>query len=204
MSTQPANRNFHAPERDAIDTELDRTWAERVRNGDAAAYESVFRALVRPLVGYVIRFVESKPIAEELVQEIFLTLWQRRASLEITGDSITTYLFTAARNRALAHLRRERVATRWRDREELNAKLGQQPSRGEAGDHLEEAELALAVAKAVDALPPRRREVFRLSRRDGLSYAEIAERLGVSPRTVENQLGHALRTLRVRLRHFLP
>jgi RNA polymerase sigma-70 factor (ECF subfamily) len=185
-------------------SELDRTWANRIRTGDASAYESVFRALFQPLVGYVIRIVDSKAVAEELVQELFLTLWMRRATLEVTGGSLSAYLFTAARNRALAHIRRERVAARFRDRQELDAKLAEQERSRELRDDQAEIEIALAIAEAVNALPDRCRAVFKLSRQRGLTYAEIGKELEISPRTVENHMAHALRVLRVRLQRFLP
>ena len=200
MST-PSRPHLDLPA-DPIDP--DRTWAERIRTGDAAAYESVFRALFKPLVGYVVRILDSKAVAEELVQEMFLTLWLRRASLEITDGSLTAYLFSAARNRALAHIRRERVAARWRDREEVSAQLTEKERTNSPRDDLEEVELSLALKDAVDALPDRCRQVFTLSRQRGLTYPEIAREMGISAKTVENHMAHALRTLRVRLKRFLP
>lgn len=182
----------------------DRTWAERIRTGDAAAYESVFRALFKPLVGYVVRIIDSKAVAEDLVQEMFLTLWLRRATLDVTGGSLTAYLFSAARNRALAHIRRERVAARWRDKEEHAARTAEKERTSVPRDDLEAVELALAIKDAIDALPDRCRQVFSLSRQRGLTYGEIATELSISPRTVENHMAHAFRRLRARLKRFLP
>jgi RNA polymerase sigma-70 factor (ECF subfamily) len=192
------------PELPADPIDPDRTWAERIRTGDAAAYESVFRALFKPLVGYVVRILDSKAVAEELVQEMFLALWLRRASLDLKEGSLTAYLFSAARNRALAHIRRERVAARWRDREELSAQLTEKERTNSPRDDLEEVELSLALKDAVDALPDRCRQVFRLSRQRGLTYGEIAREMGISQKTVESHMALALRTLRVRLKRFLP
>jgi RNA polymerase sigma-70 factor (ECF subfamily) len=179
--------------------DLDRTWAERVRGGDAAAYESIFRALYQPLVAHIVRFVDSRAIAEELVQELFLTLWLRRATLEVRGGSITAYLFSAARNRAIAHLKRERVRARWQDKEEFDARLEQTERVREVRDETVEMEIALAIKAAIDALPERGRQVFRMSRDRGLTYGEIARELGISVKTVENHMGQALRALRERL-----
>lgn len=183
---------------------LDRTWAERVRGGDTLAYETVFRALFQPLVGYVVRIVDSKALAEELVQELFLTLWLRRATLEVANGSLTAYLFAAARNRALAHLRRERVRARWREREEVAARIDETERSREVHDDAEEVEIALAVKDAVDSLPARCRQVFRMSRDRGLTYGEIAREMGIAVKTVENHMALALRTLRVRLERFMP
>lgn len=185
-------------------SDIDRTWAERVRTGDASAYESVFRALFQPLVGYVARIVDSRAVAEELVQELFMTLWRRRATLEVTGGSLTAYLFASARNRGLAHIRRERVAARFRDRQELDARIAEHDRARNLHDDRADIEIALAIADAVNALPERCREVFKLSRQRGLTYAEIAKELGISPKTVENHMARAFRTLRARLQRFLP
>ncbi len=198
MSSFPKHNFF-----ESNDPDIDRTWVDRMRGGDAEAFEIVFRALVRPLIGYVFRFVDSRPIAEEIVQDLFLSVWQRRATLELTGGSITAYLFSAAHHRALAHVRRERVASRWRDREEIIVQ-GQQESGVVVRDDVEDAVLAMAVQRAVDLLPARCREVFRLSRRDGLSYAEISARLGISKKTVENHMRLALKSLRARLKRHFP
>lgn len=175
-----------------------------MRGGDTLAYETVFRALFQPLVGYVVRIVDSKALAEELVQELFLTLWLRRATLEVANGSLTAYLFAAARNRALAHLRRERVRARWREREEVAARIDETERSREVHDDAEEVEIALAVKDAVDSLPARCRQVFRMSRDRGLTYGEIAREMGIAVKTVENHMALALRTLRVRLERFMP
>ncbi len=195
---EPANTPFFDPE------QLDRTWAERVRSGDAVAYEAVFRATFRPLVGYVFRIVHSREIAEELVQEMFLSLWLRRATLEIASGSLMSYLFTAARNRALAHVRRERIRSRWAEREMSSAEIAEAERSTLVPDEAGEVEFALAIRAAVDALPQRCRQVFRLSRERGLTYVEIAGELGIAVKTVESHMALALRTLRGKLQRFLP
>lgn len=191
--------------------ELDRSWADRIRTGDARAYETVFRSLYPSLVTYVARIVDSQAVGEELVQEIFLTLWQRRATLEIAEGSLSAYLFTSARNRALAHLRREKVATRWRERATFDALIAERELSRDAGGRdggggmpdAVEVELSVAIAAAVAALPPRARQVFTMHRQGGRTYGEIAAELGVSLRTVENHMSAALKSLRARLARFL-
>ncbi len=199
--SSPAPLPFHP-----ADPDPDQSWADRIRTGDTAAYESVFRALYQPLVAYVLRIVDSRAAAEDLVAELFLTLWKRRSTLEVTSGSLTAYLFGAARNRALDHVRYERMAARWRDKEESAARLARvTPDRQKfaALDDAVEADLALAIKGAVDALPERCREVFLMSRQRGLTYQEIARDLGISHRTVENHIALALRTLRTKLSRFL-
>src|SRR5215207_2149794 len=82
-------------------------WVERIRAGDEAAFEALFRALAPGLCTLVTRYVHSRDIAEEIVQDLFLDIWTRRAELAI-DRSIAAYLFGAARNRALNHAKRER------------------------------------------------------------------------------------------------
>jgi RNA polymerase sigma-70 factor (ECF subfamily) len=172
----------------------DRYWLERIRAGDLASFETVFRRLAPALCVFVMRYVESRDAAEDLVQDLFLTLWARRESLEVR-TSLSTYLHTAARNRALNHLKHERVAARWRSR-----------SRAEIEDSYEsiestlfDQELSIAVRDAIESLPERTRLVFTMSRQRGLTYNQIAAELGLSVKTVETQMGRALRMMRARL-----
>lgn len=170
----------------------DRSWIERIRAGDARALESVFRRLAPALCAFVYRYVRSREAAEDIVQDLFLVLWRQRSVLDVRG-SLTTYLFTAARNRALNHLKRERIVLR----EEEHSGEG----RGEAAvppvdASVIEGELAMAVHEAVAQLPERTRLVFMMSRQQGMTYEQIAQTLGLSVKTVETQMGRALRLLR--------
>jgi len=127
-----------------------------------------------------------------------LELWRRRESLE--GESSPqAYLFQSTRNRALNHLRHERVEKRGQPfatgRSEIDAP---------APALLVEEEIQVALRDAVAALPGRCREVFQLSRSQGLKYLEIADLLGISVKTVEAQMGRALRLLREELAPWLP
>lgn len=170
----------------------------RLRKGDEAAFDVIFRAWYAPLVRASESIVRSRAIAEEVVQDVMLELWKRRESLA-ADTSAQAYLFQAARNRSLNHVRHERVA-----------REGQPyATRSEAVDptahsRVVEDEMAVAVKRAVDGLPDRCREVFELSRTHGLRYSEIATVLGISVKTVEAQMGKALRVLREELAVWLP
>jgi RNA polymerase sigma-70 factor, ECF subfamily len=160
---------------------------------DATVYDALFRAFAPGLAAFLARYVESPATAEDLVQDLFCRLWAERARMRIErgSPSVRTYLFTAARNRALNHLRRERVADRhaetvgrWLDPTDPSAP-------GEA------ALLAsIEAERTIAALPPQCRRVFWLCRRQHLSHRQIAERLGISVKTVEVQMGRALKRLR--------
>lgn len=176
----------------------DRGLVERVRAGDSAAFDAIFRQFYAHLVGYVQSLLRDEAAAEEVVQDIMLELWRRRASL--TPDlSLKAYLFQSARNRAFNHARHARIV-RHSEPLLLHEQSPPQPADAEmAGE-----ELSTAIRNAVAELPPRCREIFELSRVDGLRYSEIAAALGISVKTVETQMGKALQVLRRRLAAWRP
>ena len=163
-------------------------WLARVREGDERAFETLFRAFAPGLVAFVARYVDSRSVAEELVQDLFLRLWQKRAELTV-DQAVTGYLYAAARNRAINHLEHERVAGRF-----ANAVVGRIDEASASG----ETELLgmLDLQDAVERLPARCRLIFTLSRQHDMTYAQIAQSLGISVKTVEAQMGRALKALR--------
>ena len=167
--------------------------------GDAA-FDALFRAHYAALCRFVLPFVRSRAVAEELVQDLFFAIWQRPdrgAAPEITR----TYLYTAARNRAISYLRRERLQERW-----AAGEVAAGPSEdagGSAGADLEQAELESAVHRAIDELPPRCRLVFKMHRQQLLTYTAIAETLQISVKSVEAHIGRALTHLRKALGPYL-
>lgn len=173
----------------------DRELLERLRGseGAEAAFDTIFRTWYAPLVRAAEAMLRDRAAAEEVVQEMMLALWRRRETLEV-DESLRAYLYRATRNRALNHLRRQRVEQRG---EPYVADRGAAAPIADAA--LGERELAEAIRDAVGSLPPRCREVFELSRAHGLTYAEIATTLEISVKTVEVQMGKALRVLRERL-----
>lgn len=176
----------------------DRELLDRIRRGDREAFDWAFRAYYALLVGAAESLVRSRAVAEELVQDVMLTLWQKRESLFV-DDSVRAYLYKATRNRALNHLRHERVEKR------SAPFLAEAPSIApSAPAQLANAEIASAITAALEHLPARCREVFELSRAQNLKYSEIASTLGISVKTVEAQMGKALRILRERLADWLP
>lgn len=176
----------------------ERALLERIRRGDEAAFETVFRAHYPPLVGLAEGMLRSRAVAEEVVQDVMLELWRRREALPVE-ESLRGYLFRATRNRALNHLRHSRVERRGEPHV-----AGEGVDRPAAPAVLVEEEIDIALRAAVSDLPDRCREIFELSRVHGLRYAEIAGALGISVKTVEAQMGKALRILRERLAPWLP
>ena len=179
------------PDSDAPSPDLVR----RVRSGDRAAFERLFRSLHGPLVRYAAALAPDG--AEDAVQDAFVALWRRRATLD-PGRSVRALLYTAVRN---ALLNRTRDVRR---RDELHGTMPAPDAPDRPDDATEAALLGARLHEWIDELPDRQREAFRLSRFDGLSYAEVADVMACSVKTVENHVGRALRTLRDRLRAVAP
>ena len=137
-------------------------------------------------------------LAEEVAQEVMLELWRRRESLQVE-QTFRAYLVRSTRNRALNHVRHQRVVAR-----EAAIAAIDPPSSPSAEDEMLGSELEQAVRAAIDGLPEKYREVFQLSRDQGLRYAEIAVALDISVKTVEKRMGQALAELRRRLDQWLP
>ena len=176
----------------------ERELLDRLRRGDDAAYEAIFRQWYAPLVATTSALLRDRGPAEEIVQDVMLELWRRRETLTLE-QSLRAYLFQASRNRALNHLRRLRVETRGEPT--IAATM---PTPEQADAEVRESELRAAIESAIAGLPDRCREVFELSRIHGLKYAEIATTLGISVKTVEAQMGKALRVMREKLAAWLP
>jgi RNA polymerase sigma-70 factor (ECF subfamily) len=171
---------------------------ERLRKGDEAAFEALFRAWYAPLVQFAERLLRDRDAAEETVQDVLLELWKRREQLVIQG-SPQAYLFQSTRNRALNRIRHLKVENR-DDEFDTDSVAASTRADASAG----EGELEEAARAALESLPPRCRQVFELNRIHGLKYAEVAATLGVSVKAVEAHMARALRTFREQLAPWLP
>lgn len=176
----------------------DRELLARLRASETSAFDAIFRANYALLVRVAEAMLRERASAEEIAQDVMLELWRRRESLDVT-ESVRGYLLQATRNRSLNVLRHR--AIEWRSEPHLTDGVSRLPSTDAA---VREREIEVAIHAAIGELPDRCRQVFELSRMDGLKYAEIAARLGISVKTVEVQMGKALRILRERLRAWLP
>lgn len=177
----------------------EREVAERIAGGDESALADLFRQHYSNLCRTAYRILGAKHqnSAEDIVQEVFLTLWRRHAQLNVQ-DSLEGYLHRSVVNRALNYLRDRKIIT---GDDAVDEQL--EAPDVSALQQLEAEELESAVVQAIDALPERTRLVFVLSRFELLSQREIAERMSISTKTVENQMSRALRLLRQSLARFL-
>ena len=137
--------------------------------------------------------------AENVVQDVFLLLWEKREVLDIQV-SLVSYLFSLVKNRSLDYLRHKVVAEEYR--QVLTFKLSALEQLNYT--FTSEEDIEQAVTKAIDKLPERCREIFLKSRIEGMKYREIADELDISMNTVENQMSIALKKLRIELKDYLP
>lgn len=177
----------------------DATVVERIRQGDTAAFTALFRETFPALRVYLFHLTGSSAVAEELAQDLFVTLWEGREQLAV-HSALTGYLFTSARNAALNYVKHERVTERWAQ----CVRATSEPTSPSADQRLDDAEVMRAAVAAIDQLPDRCRQIFLLHRTSGRTYGEIAAELGISVKTVETQMARALVALRSALSAFLP
>ncbi|MCB9232028.1 MAG: RNA polymerase sigma-70 factor [Bacteroidia bacterium] len=171
----------------------------QVRAGNKKAFESIFHAHYAGLCRFATQIVQDAEVAEELVQDFFVGFWERRDQLEAL-QSLSSYFHTSIRNASLNHLKHLKV------RAAHQAHVLHQAEAGErtVEEFLAGEELSRRISETVETLPDRCREVFLLSRHDGLKYGEIAEKLNISIKTVEVQMGKALKIMRENLSDLLP
>jgi len=180
-------------DRERMDCEL----VLRIRKGDAGGLDVALKKYWTPLVQFVTTLGVDGDAAEDVVQQTFVRLWERREQLRLAG-SLRGFLYRVARNLCFDKLRRSKARERAAERAKSVSAI---PSPYE---QVAEGELTAIIEKAIDALPERGREVFRLVRYQGLSHREVAETLDLAPQTVANHLGMALADLRVLLAPYLP
>ncbi len=170
---------------------------EGLKTGDKRIFDEIFRLYYAPLCHYCKRFVSDAEIAEEIVQDLFFKLWIKRDSL-ILRTSLQSYLFKAVKNHSLNYLNQLKIQEKHRQY------VGFQVNDPfVASDQLEESDLTILIQGAILKLPDKRREVFELSRHEGLKYSQIAEKLNISVKTVEAQMSKALEQLRNVLKEYL-
>jgi RNA polymerase sigma-70 factor, ECF subfamily len=169
----------------------------KIKKDDEKAFEALFRTYYPNLCLYATHILNDSSTAEEIVQELFVRLWEKRSVTEIE-TSVKNYLYRAVKNHCLNYLQHNTIKTEYSRRIKSETK-----TLGNEEDFSTRAELIQKIVESIDSLPEKRREIFRLSREEGLKYREIAEKLNISIKTVETQMGLAIKTLREKLRDFL-
>lgn len=166
---------------------------------DDLAFERLFKEHFRALHAYANVMLRDEELAEEMVQNVFLKLWEKRDDLNVEV-SMKAYLYKMVHNACLNHFKHAKTRAKYED----YASYTQPAEEESAARKLELKELEERISKALNDLPQQCRIIFQMSRFEELKYKEIADQLGLSIKTVENQMGKALKIMRTKLVDFLP
>ena len=178
-----------------------------LHNDKKSDFSRVYSIYFPKLVRFAREFVLSTEDAENIIQDIFIYLWEHQ---EVLGNlsNLNAFLFVLVKNRCIDFIRQKKLVERKREEfemvmdKELQLKMYALQQFDENALSTDDIEVILN--NAINSLPEKCREVFILSRMEGLKYREIAERLNISTKTVENQIITALKKLRVELKDYLP
>lgn len=180
---------------------------EAIRKGDGHAFRELFEKWYNPLLRFSFRYVKSEMIAEGVVQDIFLWIWENRENWKVEG-SLKTYLFRAVKYRSMDYWRQEKRREQYyqqlKYRNVVEGLFGSSADIDNFFDDESEGEFVHAVQKAIEELPERPKMIYKLHRLEGFTYKEIAEILSLSPKTVEVHMSRALDFLRKKMAKYLP
>lgn len=170
---------------------------EQFLTGNLKTFEMIFNQYYRPLVQYGNTFMKDLDEAEDVVQQVFVSVWEKRERTEI-HTSLRALLYKAVHNACLNRIKQQKVRRDFAHSEVMS-------HHSEAvSDPLQEKELQQHIEDAVSMLPEQCAKIFRMSRFEQLKYQEIADQLGLSVKTIENQMGKALKLMRESLKDYLP
>ena len=162
---------------------------KRIKAGDEYAFELVFKNYYPHLVLLAQKYLGDRDLSESIVQSVFVQMWEKRKTVKIR--SLKGFLVVAVRNRCTNELKHRKIVRDYENDHDHQAE--------QVWMTFNENVYLQRINKVIDELPEQRRRIFRMSRMDGLKYREIAEKLNISPKTVEVQMGKALKYLREQL-----
>jgi RNA polymerase sigma-70 factor (ECF subfamily) len=175
----------------------DKNILSRIKEGDIEQFEVLFKEYYERLCQFAIKYVKNIEQSEGVVQDTFYNIWKNHKTLNIT-TSLKAYLYTAVRNNCLQKLRTRSLDIKYENYYKshyVNESIS-------PADELDAKELSKVINKALNSLPDRCREIFKMSRYEGLKYHEIADKLSISIKTVEANMGKALKHFRLYLRDY--
>lgn len=176
-------------------TKSNKELLELIRNDDMVAFYQLYERYSRRLYGFVLRFIKLDSEAEEIVQEVFIKIWESREKIDIYS-SFESFLFTIAYNATISQFRKKTSEKKYLE----HLKSIQQVEN--APDLIEEIqynELSEKVNSLLNEITPRQREIFRLSREQGLTHDEISKKLDISTNTVKKHISNTLAYLKIHL-----
>jgi len=169
-----------------------------LKKDDQLAYTEIFERYCKLLVNHAYKILGNQDEANDVVQEVFLSIWNKRQELILTG-SLSSYLYKAVKNRILNHIAHEKVVSRYA--ESISNFI--EDDYVFADFKLREEELEAIIAREIELLPAKMREVFLLRKVEDLSYEEIALQLNITDKTAKQQVYNSLKILREKLKNFM-
>jgi len=169
---------------------------EKIKSGNINAFETLFHRYYSYLCLFAAKIIRNPIAAEEIVQDFFVRLWEKREEISI-DSSVKNYFFRSIKNTCLNFIQHNKIKARHAEKI-----LSEAENNISSEDVYIEFDLAEKIEESIQALPEKRREIFRLSREEGLKYREIAEKLNISIKTVETQISLAIKTLRDNLKKY--
>ena len=177
---------------------IDQKLIEELKMGSATAFDSLFAKYGKPLFGFIYSILRNIEESKEIVQDVFVKVWERRQSLN-EYSSFKSFLFSIAYHQIISEFRKNASKEKY-----LEYRTLQSSEAPFTPDLVVEYQmLTERIDLIVEAMPPQRRMIFRMSRYEGLSHGEIASRLNLSVKTVENHMGLSLKTLRAELGDYM-
>lgn len=169
----------------------DQLLIQKINEGNKEAFEQLFKKYWKKLFAVAINRLQSETLAEDMIQELFTDLWSRRASLEI-NTSVAAYLYTALKYLIIRHIKKSSRTDKYVDMIMRQYEINDLSTENQ----VQYQQLSDELDRQVEALPARCRQVFKMSRYEQLTHKEIADKLNISYKTVENHINRALQTLR--------
>jgi len=169
--------------------------AQLIQKGDETAFKTAFELYYAGLLSYGKHLVQNNDVSRDLVQEVFMRLWEKREKISV-HSSLKAYLFSAINNRALNHIRHEKIKRAFQE-QHISTWIYGEYSQSEVNPFLNSA-----IERAINALPKKAYQSFTLTQIDGLSIREAAQKMGVAEKTIENQLARSRKILRQKLKKY--
>ena len=170
-----------------------------LKNKDHAAFSEIYNRYAMLIFYKVNQMIRDEEASKDLVQDLFVGFWDKPELIQ-ENNNLSGYLYIAGRNRVLKFIQRNKLKN---DHITSLAKYASEVSL-ETMQDIDERELKIIVQKEIDNLPAKMKVIFELSRKDNLSHAEIAKKLGLSDQTVKKQINNALKVLRAKLSIYAP